>query len=252
MATNRLATVFLPGLTCDETVWDAQMSAFAGRSDCRVADYGMLDSLTNMAASVLENAPDEFLLVAHSMGGRVALEMLRLAEGRIKGLALLDTGYQARDPGEAGERETASRMALVALARESGMRAMGAQWVRGMVHPDRLADAALIETILDMVERKSLSVFEAQVRALLARPEAGPLLPRIRCPTLLLCGREDAWSPPARHEEMSRLIPAAKLVLVGHCGHMSTMERPEEVNAALNAWLDAIIGCQSPPSQDHP
>lgn len=220
------------------------MAAFAGRSDCRVADYGMLDSLASMAASVLESAPDEFLLVAHSMGGRVALEMLRVAQDRIKGLALLDTGYQARFPGDEGKRETALRMALVALARRSGMRAMGAQWVRGMVHPDRVADAALIKEILDMIERKSLGVFEAQVRALLARPEAGPLLPRIRCPTLLLCGREDAWSPPARHVEMTRSIPGARLVIVDECGHMSTMERPEAVNAALRDWLDAIIGCQ--------
>lgn len=249
--TNKLTTIFLPGLLCDAAVWPAQRAAFEDRSDCRIADYGMLDSLPGMAASVLEDAPREFLLVAHSMGGRVALEMLRLAQDRIKGLALLDTGYQARDPGAAGERETNSRMALVALARQSGMRAMGAQWARGMVHPDRLGDAPLMETILDMIERKSLSVFEAQVRALLARPDAGPLLPLIRCPTLLLCGREDTWSPPARHEEMARLIPGARLVLVDDCGHMSTLERSGEVNAALLAWLAQIAGCQPSQRQDH-
>ncbi len=241
MTTDNLPTVFLPGLLCDETVWQAQIAAFAGRSDCRVAEYGMLDSLPAMAESVLEDAPDEFLVVGHSMGGRVALEMLRRAADRIKGLALLDTGYQARPPGEAGEREAAARLALIALARRSGMRAMGAQWLAGMVHPDRLADAALMQAMLAMIERKSSGIFEAQVRALLARPEAGPLLAGISCPTLLLCGREDAWSPPARHEEMSRLIPGAELVLVDDCGHMSTMERPEEVTAALVAWLATII-----------
>jgi pimeloyl-ACP methyl ester carboxylesterase len=252
MRNNMLSTIFLPGLLCDETVWPAQIAAFAGRSECRVADYGALDSLPGMAASVLEDAPDEFLLVAHSMGGRVALEMFRLAEDRIKGLALLDTGYQARVPGEAGERESATRMALIELARESGMRTMGERWARGMVHPDRLADAALMTAIHDMIERKSLDVFEAQVRALLARPEAGPLLPRIRCPTLLLCGREDAWSPPARHEEMARAIPGARLVLVNDCGHMSTMERPEAVNAALLSWLDESVARQPRQGQDHP
>lgn len=235
-----LPTIFLPGLMCDETVWPTQMAAFAAFSDCRVADYARLDSLAAMARAVLESAPEEFLLVAHSMGGRVALEMFRQAEDRIKGLALLDTGYQARDPGAAGAREKAGRMALVELARQSGMRAMGERWLSGMVHPDRLLDAELMEAILDMIERKTLGIFEAQVRALLARPDAGPLLPLIRCPTLLLCGREDAWSPPARHEEMARLIPGASLVLVDHCGHMSTMERPDEVNEALLAWLNAV------------
>ncbi len=242
MKTDKPPTIFLPGLLCDETVWRAQMAAFAGRSDCRVADYGTLDSLPDMAASVLGQAPPEFVLVGHSMGGRVALEMLRLAEERIKGLALLDTGYQARVPGATGEQEAASRMALLALARNSGMRTMGAQWASGMVHPDRLADVPLMAAILDMIGRKPVTVFEAQVRALLARPETGPLLPLIRCPTLLLCGREDAWSPPARHEEMTRLIPGARLVLVDDCGHMSTLERPGEVNKALLAWLDVIAG----------
>lgn len=237
---DKLPTIFLPGLLCDETVWAAQLNAFAGRSDCRVADYGSLDSLPAMAAAVLESAPDEFLLVAHSMGGRVALEVFRLARERIKGLALLDTGYQARDPGAAGEREFATRMALLDLARQCGMRAMGEQWARGMVHPDRLAEVTLMTAILDMIERKSAAVFEAQITALLARPDAQPLLPLIRCPTLLACGREDSWSPPARHEEMARLIPGAQLVLFDDCGHMSTLERPEAVNAALLAWLDQL------------
>ncbi len=238
--TNKAAMIFLPGLMCDQTVWRAQLAAFAGPYECTVADYGNLDSLPAMAAAVLADAPDEFLLVAHSMGGRVALEMFRLAAERIKGLALLDTGYQARDPGEAGVREREGRMALLALARARGMRAMGEKWLSGMVHPDRRDDSPMIEAILDMIERKTPEIFAAQAHALLARPEAGPLLPLIRCPTLILCGREDAWSPPARHEEMARLIPGASLVLVDHCGHMSPLERPDKVNGALHAWRNTV------------
>jgi pimeloyl-ACP methyl ester carboxylesterase len=106
-----------------------------------------------------------------------------------------------------------------------------------MVHPARLDDAPLVDAILDMIERKTVDVFEAQQRALLARPDATNLLARIACPTLLLCGREDAWSPPSRHEEMARRIPRAELVIVERCGHMAPMEQPEAVSALLRDWL---------------
>jgi pimeloyl-ACP methyl ester carboxylesterase len=156
---------------------------------------------------------------------------------RVRGLALLDTGYEARSQDEAGERERAGRMQLVELARVEGMRPMGRQWMRPMVHPARLDDAPLVDAILDMIERKTVDVFEAQQRALLARPDATNLLARIACPTLLLCGREDAWSPPSRHEEMARRIPRAELVIVERCGHMAPMEQPEAVSALLRDWL---------------
>jgi len=233
--------IFLPGLLCDGLVWTSQLDALGDHAICSVAEYGTLDSLPAMAEAVLEWAPAQFAIVGHSMGGRVALEIYRRASERIRGLALFDTGYQALERGDAGERERAGRLGLVELARRSGTRAMGMQWVRGMVHPDRLDDAAVVGAILDKIERKAVAVFEAQQRALLARPDARDLLGEIRCPTLILCGRQDAWSPLSRHEEMQRLVPDSKLVVVEECGHMSTMERPVEVNGALQTWLTSTI-----------
>jgi pimeloyl-ACP methyl ester carboxylesterase len=232
--------VLLPGLACDRAAWAAQVAALQDRAACIVADYGVLDSLPAMADAVLAQVAGELAIAGHSMGGRVALEIYRRAPNRVRGLALLDTGYEARPQDDAGERERAGRMELVELARLRGMRAMAQQWVRPMVHPDRLRDSALMDTILDMFERKTVDVFEAQQRALLARPDATQLLSEIACPTLVLCGREDAWSPPARHEEMARRIAKSRLVVVERCGHMCTMERPDEVSAALGAWLTTI------------
>ena len=229
--------VLLPGLACDRAVWTSQIAALQDLAACTVADYGALESLPAMADAVLAQLPGELVVAGHSMGGRVALEMYRRARDRIRGLALLDTGYQARPQDDAGEQERAGRMELVELARLRGMRAMGEQWVRPMVHPDRLDDSVIIDSILDMFERKTPAVFEAQQRALLGRPDATQLLSEIACPTLVLCGRDDVWSPPARHEEMARRIPKSELVVVERCGHMSTMERPDEVSAALRAWL---------------
>jgi pimeloyl-ACP methyl ester carboxylesterase len=171
------------------------------------------------------------------MGGRVALEIMRTGAARVSALALLDTGYQARAPGPDATREARARQALLEIASSEGLRAMGRVWVRDMVAPARLADTALIESILAMVERCTVRKFAAQLRALLGRPDATDVLTAVCCPTLLLCGREDTWSPLARHEAMARLIRHSQLAVVEECGHMSPMERPAEVSARLSQWL---------------
>lgn len=231
--------LLLPGLLCDEQVWRAQIAALRDRFDCQVADYGRLDSLAAMAEHVLASAPTDFLLAGHSMGGRVALEILRRAPLRVAGLVLLDTGCEPRASGEQGERETAQRQGLVALGHGKSMRSMGREWLRGMLPESRWNDEVLMESILAMVERKTPQIHAAQIRALLTRPDAGAVLPGISCPTLLLCGREDRWSPLARHEQMAARIPGALLAVIEDAGHMTTMERPESVSAAMRNFLCA-------------
>jgi pimeloyl-ACP methyl ester carboxylesterase len=228
--------ILLPGLMCDRTVWDA-VPGLSDIAECLVVEHGNRNSIAAMAQAVLEQAPERFALAGHSMGGRIALEVYRRASGRVLALALLDTGYQARAAGAAGEEERAGRYALLELAKRSGMRAMGVQWVRRMVHPERLADDALIEAILAMIERHTTAIFEAQITALLDRPDASSLLQEIACPTLVLCGREDGWSPLARHMTMAQTIPGAELVVIERSGHMSTMEQPDAVGIALRRWL---------------
>jgi pimeloyl-ACP methyl ester carboxylesterase len=235
---TRPCVVLLPGLLCDEAVWTAQRAAL-GLAECFVPSYGELSSITAMADRVLESAPaPRFALAGHSMGGRVALEVVRLAPQRVERLALLDTGMDPLAPGAAGEQERAKRMALLGLAREKGMRAMGSEWARGMVHPSRL-DAPLFQEILDMIERQTLAIFEAQISALLNRPDAREVLRGLRCPTLLACGRQDAWSPLSRHEQMHALVPGSRLVAIEDSGHMSTMEQPGAVSQALLEWMQA-------------
>jgi pimeloyl-ACP methyl ester carboxylesterase len=230
--------VLLPGLMCDAAVWAAQVEALAGRVDCHVPDYGDLDSLGAMAEHVLATVPaGRFALAGHSMGGRVAFEVWRQAPERVERLALLDTSYHPLAPGEAGEAERRQRLALLEIARRQGMRTMAREWALGMVHPSRHA-TPVFEAVLDMIERSTPGTFAAQIEALLARPDATALLGTIRGPTLLLCGREDAWSPPSRHEFMRDRIADARLVVVETCGHMSTMEQPTAVSAALRDWLD--------------
>lgn len=232
--------ILVPGLMCDHAVWDPLLPHLDSVADCRIADNGTADSLVTMARQVLADAPARFAIAGHSMGGRVALEVVRQAPGRVTHLGLLDTGYRERAAGAAGEEEATKRHALLDIARRDGVAAMAREWVQGMVAPARLQDQALIDDIITMFARRSADIFAHQIKALLARPDASGVLASLRMPTLLLCGREDSWSPPVQHEEMLRLAGAvAKLVVVEHAGHMSTQERPAEVAAAMRDWLKA-------------
>jgi pimeloyl-ACP methyl ester carboxylesterase len=236
----KTSLILVPGLMCDEVVWAHQIDTLSGIADVQIATNGARDSLVAMAEAIIAQAPARFALAGHSMGGRVALEVIRRVPERVTALALLDTGHQPLAAGEAGEREVAGRLALVEKSGRQGMRAMGWEWLQGMVYPSRLTDAILVNAILDMIERKTPELFAAQTRALINRPEATPLLGKIRCPTLVLCGQDDLWSPPRRHEEIRDMIPGSTLTVVPYCGHMSTMERPAAVSEALRAWLEPV------------
>ena len=229
--------VLLPGLLCDEAVWQGQIDALRDVAACVCMDWGHLDSIAAMAERVLRMAPERFSLAGHSMGGRIAFQVVRLAPQRVARLALFNTGADAKPPGAAGQEEERKRRALLQIAKERGMRAMALEWLPAMMKPGRMADSALVETIVGMIARKTPEIYEAQMLALLGRPDAKPGLAKIDCPTLLLTGREDGWSPPARHEEMAAAIPNSRVAIVPDSGHMAPMEQPSEVAAAMREWL---------------
>jgi pimeloyl-ACP methyl ester carboxylesterase len=240
--THPQTLVLAPGLVCDATVWQPQVHDLGSYRIPEavatvVAEYDLCDDLGAMADRLLARAPARFALAGHSMGGRVALEVYARAPERVTRLALLDTGSDSLPAGEAGEREKAGRYRLIDIARREGMLAMGREWAKNMVHPRRLADAAFMDGIHQMIARAPVAQFEAQIQALLARPDRSTLLGQIKVPTLVLCGHEDKWSPIDRHVEMSRRIPGSVLVDVPDCGHMSTMEQPAAITRAFTNWL---------------
>lgn len=234
---DKKSLLLLPGFLCDGKVWEHQISALSDVAECTVADWGTLGSIEAMAEHALRIAPERFALAGHSMGGRVAFQVYRMAPGRVERIALMNTGADARPEGEAGAQEERGRRALLATARTQGMRAMALEWLKGMLPPYRMSDGALVEEIVAMFSSKPPDLFEIQMEALLARPDARPVLGQIRCPALVLTGEDDRWSTPARHREMAGAIPGAKLELIPRAGHMSTMERPSEVAAAMRSWL---------------
>lgn len=245
-AASSEALLLVPGLMCDAAVWTPLLPALAPHADCHVVDHGMADSLVTMADQLLAKAPPTFALAGHSMGGRVALEVMRRAPARVTRLALLDTGYKAKSSGAAGEEEARKRYALLDIARTQGVRAMAQVWVQGMVAPDRLADTDLIEAIVAMLARKSADMFANQIQALLNRPDTLDVLAAVRVPTLVACGQQDSWSPPSQHEEIASHIPARPVVqTIAQAGHMATMEQPGASAQLLIDWLSAPVSTGS-------
>lgn len=232
---NALPTlVLLPGLLCDDRLWKPQVDALSDVADIVIADMTRDETMADMAARALANAPETFALAGLSMGGYVAFEIMRMAPERVTRLALLDTGARADTP-----EQTTRRKDLIDLADRGEFKAVSPRLLPLFIHESRLTEAALVDDITEMANGVGKDAFLRQQKAIMGRPDSRPGLPEIACPTLVLCGRQDALTPPDLSEEIAELIPAARLALIDDCGHLSTMERPDPVNAELRAWLAA-------------
>lgn len=224
--------ILIPGLLCDEAAWRPMIEALRSPVTVVVADCTRQATITAMADDILSRYSGQFMVAGHSMGGRVALEIVRLAPERVTKLALLDTGIHPRREGEEVKRQE-----LVDLAYSQGMAALAAKWLPPMVHPARVEDETLIAPLTRMVERMTPEIHERQIKALLGRPDAAPGLRDIKVPTVLVVGRQDAWSPLGQHEAMLPLIAGARLQVIEDAGHFAPVERPREVAAALDEWI---------------
>jgi pimeloyl-ACP methyl ester carboxylesterase len=227
-------TVYLvPGLLCDAVVWEHQTAALSPEYDTRIPELTRQSSIAAMAADILSGAPERFSVAGHSMGARVALEIMAQAPGRVDRIALLDTGVHPVTPDE-----PAGRQALLDVSATLGMRALADRWLPPMVGDGALdADPVLRDQLYAMVERMTPEIHRAQIAALLGRPDARQQLAAITVPALVGVGEHDRWSPPAQHQLIAAAIPHAEYVVFANSGHMSPMEAPQAVTAALRRWL---------------
>jgi len=226
--------VFLPGLICDERLFRDQIEHLSDIARCSVADLTVADTIAELAADVLLHAPPQFSLAGLSMGGYVALEIMRQAPQRVLGLALLSTSARA-DTAEA----TANRHKGMAQA-ESNFQIVLDQLMPKLVHPSRMKYHSMVDSIYSMGHRVGRDAYLRQQRAIIGRIDSRPFLQHIKCPALVLCGRDDVVTPVELHEEMAAMIPGARLQIIEECAHLSTMGQPAEVSAALRGWLEKV------------
>jgi pimeloyl-ACP methyl ester carboxylesterase len=227
-----LPIVLIPGMLCSARMYDTQVPALWRHGPVMVADHTRSGSMTGIAASILAAAPPRFALAGLSMGGYISFEILRQAPERVARLALMDT--QARpDTPEQSDR----RRSQIAMAQGGRLLEVADQQFPLMVAQRHHTNAALIALNHKMARDVGAEAFVRQQMAIIGRADSRPDLGGIACPTLVLVGREDVLTPPDRAEEMARAIRDARLVVIENSGHLSTVEQPDAVNAALEAWL---------------
>lgn len=224
--------VLLPGMMCDARLFAQQIAALPCAVTC--PEIGGHDTIGDLAAAVLDASPDRFALGGLSMGGIVAMEVLRQAPDRVTRIALMDTNPLAETA-----QVAARRAPQVAKVRAGQLAAV----MRDEMKPHYLTDgphrAAILDLCMQMASDLGPEVFVRQSNALQNRPDQSATLRGCRVPALVLCGRDDALCPVVRHDLMHALLPRSTLHIVENAGHLPTLEQPDETTAALLRWLEA-------------
>jgi len=224
----------VPGLLCDDALWRHQVEGLADIADMGVShQHTRYNTIAEIANAILADAPPRFALAGLSMGGYIALELIDRAPERVERLALLDT----RARGDQLEQKS-HRKELIGLVETGGFEEVTDRLLSLFVHPERLSDEALVSEIKGMTHRVGPDSFLVQQQALMTRRDHFENLQNISCKTSVICGRQDQLTPLECSVEMADCIPGSRLVVIENCGHLTTMERPEEVNAALRKWLE--------------
>jgi pimeloyl-ACP methyl ester carboxylesterase len=230
----KLNIVLLPGLLNDASLFTEQLAALSTLARVEVADLSTAGSIAEMAASVLKASPAEpFVLLGLSLGGYVAFEIMRQAPDRVAGLVLIDTTARPETPEASAKREV-----LIKLA-ETDLDAVTEQLLPRLSHPDRMNLPAVRGVIQSMATSLGKEVFQRQQRAIMGRADSRPTLAGIACPTLVICGHDDVITPPELAKEMADGIRHAKLEIIAECGHLATLDQPEEVNRLLLDWISS-------------
>lgn len=235
---SKTPLLLIPGLLCSPRLFAPQVAALADVAEIVVPDWrraplSIWDSWESAARWVVaQMPPGKFALAGLSLGGMLAVEIMQVAADRVPKLALLDTGMRSQN-----EAERAVRRARIRLADEGHFDlVLGMQMTR-FIPAYRLPDKALVDEVLAMCGEIGVEIYKRQEELAAIRADRRPDLPGIKCPTIVVCGRDDAATPLFLSEEMATAISGSALIVVEQCGHLVTMEKPEEASAILRRWL---------------
>lgn len=235
LISSKTPIVFACGQLLDKRCWEPQRAVFANERRLFVSDHRSDDTIAGMAQRLLASAPDQFLLMGHAMGGFIALEVMRQAPERVKGLVLLATLANGDGPAQ-----TERRMGYIKLVEEGRLEQVAEERIPMLLAPARRSDPALTGQIRAMAQDTGAKIFLRQQRAIMSRIDSRPSLGRIIVPTLILWGDEDGITTMAQQQDLLGGISGSRLEVLKGCGHLSTLEAPNAVNTLLSAWMDGL------------
>lgn len=226
--------LLLPGLNASARLYAEQTPYLWRFGSVMVPDHTRDDTIAAIGRRILADAPPRFALIGHSMGGYIAFEIMRQAAERVDRLALLDTSARSDTP-----EQTKSRLECIAMAEQGRLSELNDNVFPVIVHESRYDDMSLRAICDAMSDDIGPAAYVRQHKAIITRPDSRSALAAIRCPTLVLVGDSDLLTPPDLAREIADEIAGAQLVLIPSCGHLSTLEQPAVVNAALGSWMAA-------------
>jgi pimeloyl-ACP methyl ester carboxylesterase len=249
MPSDSIPLVLAPGMLSDASVWMSQIRAFSDERPVYVANYDAADTFEDMARVLLDAAPVRFALAGHSMGARVAMEAVRLAPERIAGVCLISADFRAKPSGLPGEQETRSRQRMMELSKTRGMTAVADNWAPILIHAARRGDKSLMTAVHTMIARQNPECLARQIHGGEFRPDHAPVLRAIVVPMLLICGAQDSLGRAPIQADMQGILPGAEVMLIEDCGHLPTMEAPDQANGAMSQWLGRVEEARSLPTE---
>lgn len=227
--------ILIPGTLCDDRLWGHQRRYLSDIAEVNICEVTKGDSISSLAHSILEKAPEEFALAGLSLGGIISLEIMRLAPERVVKLALLDTNPNPPHPDQIATWER-----FINMANNGQFLDITTTYLLPiLIHPDRKKDETLVSTIIDMARQIGKDGYINQLKAVMTRSDQRSILSTITCPTIVLVGKEDIVCPVHMSEFLKESIPTARLEIVDYSGHLITLEQPEKVSALLKGWLNS-------------
>jgi pimeloyl-ACP methyl ester carboxylesterase len=250
-----LPVIFIHGFPLSRRIWQPQVQALHdefcvitpdlrghGESEAPPGVYSMEKFADDLCALLDHLRRGPAVIIGHSMGGYIAFACLRKYPDRAKGLVLVSTRAGADSPEGKTGRETLAQ----AVEKENSAAPVVAKMLPNMMAQTSIAAAPHLRAEVErMMANTSLNGLTGALRGMAARTDAGDLLTSLRLPALIMAGTADALIPHTESEQMARTIPGAQLHLIEGAGHLPSLEKPEEMNRVLKAWLQKFFNTET-------